>query len=185
MNISSMIKKALFLFFVSFSPVFGQTWSLDKTTSSVGFSIVHLKVSTVDGTFGVYDAKLTSAKKDFSDAAIEFSADVVSINTSSKSRDNHLKKDEYFDVAKFPKLTFKSTSVKKAGQAYKIAGNITIKGVTKPIVLNATIKLAPDTKSVEIKADGEINRIDYGVGTSGASLNDEVKLKISGTFNKQ
>ena len=179
------MKKALFLFFVSFSSVFGQSWSLDKSTSSVGFSIVHLKVSTVDGTFGVYDAKVTAAKKDFSDAVIEFSADVVSINTSSRSRDNHLKKDEYFDAAKFPKLTFKSTSVKKAGTAYKITGNLTIKGVTKVVVLDAAFNPAADAKSVEITATGEINRIDFGVGTSGASLNDEVKLKISGTFNKQ
>jgi polyisoprenoid-binding protein YceI len=129
-----MIKKAILLLFVTLSSASGQSWFLDKSTSSVGFSIVHLKVSTVDGSFGVYDAKFTAAKKDFSDAVIEFSADVVSVNTSSKSRDNHLRKDEYFDAAKFPKLTFKSTSVKKAGSAYKITGNLTIKGVTKPVV---------------------------------------------------
>jgi polyisoprenoid-binding protein YceI len=180
-----MIKKAILLLFVTLSSASGQSWFLDKSTSSVGFSIVHLKVSTVDGSFGVYDAKFTAAKKDFSDAVIEFSADVVSVNTSSKSRDNHLRKDEYFDAAKFPKLTFKSTSVKKAGSAYKITGNLTIKGVTKPVVLDATFKPAADAKGVEITASGEINRIDFGVGTSGASLNDEVKLKISGTFNKQ
>lgn len=185
MNVSSMMKKALFLFFISFSSVFGQNWVLEKSTSNVGFSITHLKVSTVDGSFGVYEAKLTSSKKDFSDAVIEFSADVTSVNTNSKSRDNHLKKDEFFDAAKYPKITFKSTSVKKSGQAYKISGNLTIKGVTKPVVLNATLKLASDAKSVEIKADGEINRIDFGVGTSGASLNDEVTLKVSGKFNKQ
>lgn len=179
------MKKALFLVFVSLSSVFGQSWSLDKASSNVGFSIVHLKVSTVDGSFSTYEAAMTSAKKDFSDAVFEFSADIVSINTNSKSRDSHLKKDDYFNAAKYPKLTFKSASVKKAGQAYKITGNLTIKGVTKSVVLDGIFKPSADGKSVEITATGEINRIDFGVGTSGASLNDEVKLKISGKFNKQ
>jgi polyisoprenoid-binding protein YceI len=180
-----MLNKTVYFFFICLSSALGQSWSLDKTTAQVGFSIVHLKVSTVDGSFGIYDASLTSSKKDFTDASIAFTADAASINTKSKSRDAQLRKDEYFDVTKFPKITFNSTSVKKVGTNHKIDGNISIKGVTKPVSLNATFKLSSDGKNVEIAAEGEINRVDFGVGTSGATLNDEVALKISGRFNKQ
>ncbi len=165
------------------APLFGQAWTLSR--GNVGFTIVHLKVSEVEGSFGVFDAKLSSTKSDFTDLKIDFTADVASVNTNSKGRDKEIKKEEYFNVDVHPKITFKGTSVKKAGgQKYKIAGNLTIKGVTKPIILDATISTKDPKKTLSIEASTKINRIDFGVGTSGMSLNDDVNLKISGEFSK-
>ncbi|MBX2952404.1 MAG: YceI family protein [Leadbetterella sp.] len=168
---------------------FAQDWALDKSHSNVGFSIVHLKISDVDGSFGKFDAKITSSKDDFSDAVIDFSAEVASITTGNERRDGHLKSDDFFSVEKFPTLTFKSTSVKKvSGNNYKITGNLTMKGVTKPLTLDAVfrgpIEGRGGKKVVGIKATGTLNRIDFGVGTSGPSVDDEVTLRISGEFSK-
>src|SRR5687768_7128433 len=99
---------------------FAQTWTLDKAHSKLGFGVTHLMVSTVEGSFKTFDAKITSSKEDFSDAVIEATADVNSINTENEQRDKHLRGSDYFDAEKFPTLTFKSTSFKKVeGKKYK------------------------------------------------------------------
>lgn len=167
-----------------------QTWSLDKVHSNVGFTITHMMISEVDGSFKSYDAKLTSTKADFTDAKFEFSADVNSINTGNDMRDGHLKSPDFFDAAKNEKISFVSTSVKKGkGQTYTIAGNLTMHGVTKPIVLAATMKGPienPRSKKqmMGITATGKVNRIAFGVGTSGATLSDDVTFKVGGEFTK-
>ncbi len=168
---------------------FAQDWVLDKSHSNVGFSIVHLKISEVDGSFGKFDAKMTSSKDDFSDAVFDFTAEVTSVNTGNERRDGHLRSDDYFAAEKFPTLTFKSTSVKKvSGNNYKITGNITMRGVTKPLVLDAVVRGPIDGRSgkklVGIKATGTLNRVEFGVGKSGASVDDEVMIKVAGEFSK-
>jgi len=171
------------------SLTFAQDWVLDKSHANVGFSIVHLKISEVDGSFGKFDAKMTSSKEDFSDAVFDFTAEVASVNTGNERRDNHLRSDDFFAAEKHPAITFKSTSVKKvSGNNYKITGNLTMRGVTKPVTLDAIFR-GPidgrgDKKIVGIKASGTLNRIDFGVGKSGASVDDEVTLRISGEFSK-
>lgn len=171
------------------SLTFAQDWALDKSHSNVGFSIVHLKISEVDGSFGKFDAKMTSSKEDFSDAVFDFTAEVASVNTGNERRDGHLRSDDFFAAEKHPSITFKSTSVKKvSGNNYKITGNLTMKGVTKPVTLDAIFRGPIDgrggKKIVGVKASGTLNRIDFGVGTSGASVDDEVTLRISGEFSK-
>ena len=89
-----------------------QTWSIDKAHSRVGFGITHLTINEIDGNFKTFDGKITASKADFSDAAIEFSADVNSINTDVEARDKHLKSPDFFDAANNPSLSFKSTSFK-------------------------------------------------------------------------
>ncbi len=169
---------------------FAQTWSLDKVHSNVGFTITHMMISDVDGSFKSYDAKLTASKVDFSDAVFEFSAEVSSINTGNDMRDGHLKSPDFFDAAKYSAVTFKSTKIKKGkGQNYTISGNLTIHGVTKPLVLAAVIKGPvenPRSKKqmMGIIASGKVNRIAFGVGTSGATLSDDVSIKVSGEFTK-
>lgn len=169
---------------------FAQTWSLDKAHSNVSFTITHMMISDVDGSFKSYDAKLTSSKVDFSDAVFEFSAEVGSINTSNDMRDGHLKGADFFDAAKYSAVTFKSTSIKKAkGQNYTIKGNLTMHGVTKPFALTAVIKGPvenPRSKKqmMGITASGKVNRVAFGVGTSGATLSDDVAIKVSGEFTK-
>ena len=118
----------------------------------------------------------------FSDAVVELSADVTSIDTDNASRDEHLRGTNYFDAATFPALTFKSKSFTKiSDKKYKLTGDLTIKGVTKTVDLEVTYigsTTNPKTQKriAGFKITGKINRIDFGVGTSSATLGDEVTI---------
>jgi polyisoprenoid-binding protein YceI len=163
------------------------TWTVDKSHSKLGFSVSHMMISEVDGAFNSFDAKITSSKEDFSDASIELTADVNSIDTNSEGRDKHLKSADFFDAAQFPTLTFKSTSVKKTGEkTYKVTGDLTMHGVTKSVELDATLigtAAGRDGKKVSgWKVTGTINRIDFKVGTSGPGVGDEVTLTAKTEF---
>ena len=108
------------------------TWKNDKMHSKLKFTATHLLVSDVDGLFKNFDVTISTTKPDFSDAVFELSADVSSINTEVDMRDNDLKSANFFDAATYPKITFKSTSIKPDGQnKYKLTGNLTMHGVTK------------------------------------------------------
>jgi len=102
----------LALLFIAGS-TFAQTWSLDKAHAKLGFNVTHLLLSEVEGSFKTFDAKITASKEDLSDAVFELTADATSINTDVENRDKHLKGPDFFDVEKYPTLTFKSTSFKK------------------------------------------------------------------------
>ena len=171
---------------------FSQTWTVDKAHAKLGFGITHMMLSEVDGSFKTFDATITSSKDDLSDAVIEVSADVTSIDTDNENRDNDLKSDKYFDAAKHAKLSFKSTSFKNVGgNKYKLSGDLTIKGITKPVDLDVTI-MGPvehprsKKKMIGIKASGTFKRTDFGVGgPGGATLSEEVLLIANGEFVKQ
>lgn len=190
------MKKIFFVFsslLISASS-FAQIWTVDKAHAKVGFTTTHLMLTEVDGNFKNFDAKITAAKPDLSDAVFEVTADVNSINTDNERRDGDLKSDKFFDVAKYPNLTFKSTSFKKVeGKKYKLAGDLTMHGVTKPVVLDVIMN-GPVTmenprgkqEKVGFNATGMIKRSDFGVGTIPvAVVADEVELKVKGEFAKQ
>ena len=174
---------------------FAQTWNVDKAHAKLGFGITHLMISEVDGTFKTFDATITSSKDDFSDAVFEISADIASINTDNENRDNDLKSETYFNAAKFPKLNFKSTSFKKVdGNKYKLAGDITLKGVTKAIEVDVTVNGPIERKGrdgvakkvIGLKVSGSFKRTDFGIGGSGgAMLSEEVLIIANGEFSKQ
>jgi polyisoprenoid-binding protein YceI len=166
-------------------------YTMDKSHSSVGFTITHLSISDIDGSFKKFDAKLTSSKEDFSDAAFDFTADVNSINTDDEKRDGHLKSADFFDVAKFPSIAFKSKTVKKvAGDKYTIIGEMTMHGVTKLVSFDAVIKTGvhPMTKKtvVGVKVNGVVNRSTFEVGAKmpNAMLSEEVVVRGSAEFSK-
>ncbi|MBD0295740.1 MAG: YceI family protein, partial [Flavisolibacter sp.] len=92
------------------------TWKADPYHSRLGFTVTHLGIADVPGHFGAYDVTITASKDDFSDAVVEMTAQTASINTRVEPRDKHLKSADFFDVEKHPTLTFKSTSIKKAGK---------------------------------------------------------------------
>lgn len=171
---------------------FSQTWTVDKAHAKLGFGITHMLLSEVDGSFRNFDATITSSKDDLSDASFELSADVASIDTDNENRDNDLKSDKYFDAAKFPKLSFKSTSFKKVeGNKYKLAGDLTIKGVTKPVNLDVVLAGPIEhprskKKMIGLKVSGSFKRTDFGIGgPGGAMLSEEVLLIANGEFVKQ
>lgn len=173
---------AAFLLFATAS--FAQDWNWDKAHSQLTFSITHLGINDIGGSFGSVTAKLTSTKDDFSDATIELSADVNTINTGNEQRNNHLKSPDFFDASRFGTLTFKSTSFKKVGDKnYKMTGDLTLHGVTKTVTLdvvyNGTITNPQSQKpTAGFKVTGSIKRIDFGIAPSfpSAALSDDVKL---------
>ncbi len=176
------------------SLVNAQTWTVDKAHSKVGFTVTHLMLSEVDGNFKTFDAKMTANKPDLSDAVVELTADVNSVNTDNERRDGHLKAPDWFDAAKYPTITFKSTSFQKVeGKKYKMAGNLTMHGVTKPVTLDAVLT-GPVTmdsprgkmEKAGLKVNGTIKRTDFGVGSSGgAVVSEEIEIKAAGEFAKQ
>ena len=165
-------------------------WKLDNNHAKLGFTITHLLVSDVDGFFSKFDAKIISAKSDFSDAVVELTADASSINTDNEKRDTHLKSADFFDVAKYPTLSFKSTSFTSTGDGkYLVKGNLTMHGITKPIVLNTIIRqgINPMTKGVVagFKITGTIKRSDFNIGSyPPAILSNEVEINANAEFSK-
>jgi len=178
-------------FMLSLTTIAQGAYTMDKAHSSVGFTITHLSISDIDGSFKTFDAKLTSSKEDFSDATFDFTADVNSINTDNEKRDGHLKSPDFFDVAKFSTITFKSKTVKKvAGNKYTIIGEFTMHGVTKPVSFEAVIRTGVNPQSkkniVGVKVNGAINRSTFGVGEKmpGTMLSEEVVVRGSAEFSK-
>lgn len=157
------------LLIISFISINAQTkWTVDKSHSKVQFSVTHLIISEVTGQFKSFDASIESSKEDFSDAKIEFSADVNSINTDNEGRDKHLKSDDFFNAEKFPKITFVGKLFKKVGDKnYKLVGNFTIRDVTKEITLdvvyNGSVKDPWGNTKAGFKIKGEVNRFDYNL----------------------
>lgn len=142
-------------------------WAVDKAHSNVKFTVTHMAISEVDGNFKSFDGSLESAKPDFSDARIQFSIDVASIGTDNENRDNHLKGDDFFNAAQFPKINFTSTSMKPlGGNKYQLTGTMTVRDVTKTVTWDVTyggIMSTPRGRKAGFKAKATINRFDYNL----------------------
>jgi polyisoprenoid-binding protein YceI len=170
-------------------------WIIDTTHTEVGFKVKHLVVSNTSGKFKTFEGTVDASKDDFTDANISFSADVDSLDTANEQRDGHLKSADFFDAAGHPKLTFVSTEVKKKGDDYVVTGNLTIRGITKPISLNVEfggIHKSPYGHTVAgFDVTGKINRQDFGLTWSalteagGLVVGDDVKIIISVELIKQ
>lgn len=163
-------------------------WNIDPTHSEVQFKVKHLMISTVTGSFSAYEGTITTVNEtDFDGASIGFSADIDSISTGQEQRDAHLKSSDFFDAENFPKLTFISTSFTKNGNdKYVLEGNLTMKGKTNPVKLEAEFggimtDFYGNTKA-GFEISGKINRQDYDLTWSGITeaggivVSDEVKL---------
>jgi polyisoprenoid-binding protein YceI len=171
-------------------------WGIDPAHSEITFKVKHLVIATVTGKFDKYEGSVESTNDDFSDAKITFTADVNSINTSNEQRDGHLKSDDFFNAEHFPKLTFVSTSFKKiSDHEYKLAGDITIRNITKNIELTAEyagVMVDPygNTKA-GFEINGKISRKEFGLKwdaiteAGGAVVSDEVKLHLNIELHKQ
>jgi polyisoprenoid-binding protein YceI len=171
---------------------FAQTWSIDNSHSKLNFSVSHMMISDTEGSFKKFTSKITSSKEDFSDAIIEFSADVNSIDTDNEQRDTHLKNPDFFDAAKFSSISFKSTSIKKVSEKkYKVTGSLTMHGITKTIELDVTLNgiiTHPYTKKqvAGFKISGSLKRSDFNiaVSTPASMVGDEVSINANTEFVK-
>lgn len=189
------MKKLTFAASMLAAVYFGQaqtSWNLDKTHTKLGFSVSHMMLSETTGDFKAYDVTAVSKTDDFIDAIIDVKIDVNSVNTDDKDRDAHLKKADFFDVEKFPSITFKSKSMKKIdGKKYKMSGDMTMHGVTKPIdldvIFNGTGVNPYSKKTIAgFKLSGVIKRTDFGVGNVPAAMvGDEISLSGSMELVKQ
>lgn len=146
--------------------VFAQTtWTLDKSHTKIGFVVTHMAVSEVEGNFKDFEGSIVTKAEDFSGAEINFSAKAASIDTDNDKRNADLKSPNFFDVEKYPDITFKGTLVKDAGK-YKLKGDFTMRGVTKQVEFDVTYGGSIDTgrgKKAGFKLTGKINRQDYGL----------------------
>ena len=172
------------------------TYKIDAAHSDITFKVKHLMITNVTGNFTKFDATMESEAADFSDAKISFEADTDSISTNNEQRDGHLKSDDFFAADKFPKLGFVSTSFKKTSDSeYVLTGDLTIRGVSKPVQLAVEYGGTMTDPYGQVKSgfeiDGKINRKDFGLTWSavteagGVMVSDEVKLHLAVQMIKQ
>lgn len=172
------------------------TYKIDPAHSDITFKVKHLMISTASGNFKKFDATLEAEKEDLTDAKISFEADIDSVDTKNEQRDTHLKGDDFFNAEKYPKMTFKSTSIAKlSDEEYKLTGDLTIRDVTKPVELkvefNGQVTDPWGMVRLGFEANGKINRKDYGLKWSavteagGLVVADDVKLSLNIEMVKQ
>lgn len=182
---------------VLFYPLNGQTkWIIDKSHSKIGFSVSHLVIAEVEGSFKNYSGMLESSQPDFTDAKIEFTVDVASISTENEMRDNHLKSDDFFNAEKYPSIVFRSTSfTKTSGNVYLLEGDLTIRDITKKVKFDVkyggTVKDPWGNIKAGFKATTTINRFDYNLKwntiteAGGAVVGQDVKIIVNIEFQQQ
>lgn len=178
---------------LSATAVFAQdTWKVDKAHSQLKFTITHLAVSDVEGVFKDFDVTIVTNKADFSDAKFSLVAQTASVNTDNEKRDADLKSANFFEVNKYATMTFTTTSITKAAvNRYKLKGNLTLHGVTKPVTMDLWYRgtiINPMSKAADagFQLTGELKRSDFGFGSKYSSpiLSDEVQIKANGEFSK-
>jgi polyisoprenoid-binding protein YceI len=169
------------------------TWNIDPAHSAAEFKVKHMMISNVKGRFGGISGVLNRHETDHALTTLDVSIDVSTINTHDEQRDGHLKSAEFFDVEKFPAMTFKSTRIEQKGDGFAVTGDLTIHGVTKPVVLNVEEVSAPakdlwGKMRIGISATGKINRKDFGLTynaaleTGGVLVGEEVSISLDVQF---
>jgi polyisoprenoid-binding protein YceI len=170
------------------------SWKSDPWHSKLTFTVTHKGFSSIFGLFQKFDATVTSTKTDFSDAMFNLSVEVASVNTEVKMRDDDLRSPNFFDVAKYPEMTFKSTSITNTTgmkDRFKITGNLTMHGVTKPVTMDLWFRgVIYDSMSKKNKAGfqltGILNRTDFHVGPPDPlDISTDVMIRADGEFFKQ
>ena len=174
------MKKILLSFAITIlsACLFAQNFALNDKDSEIGFLIKNFGIE-VSGSFKGLKGKVTFNPTNFSAFSISGSVDAATINTGNESRDNHLKKEDYFDVAKYPVISFVATSITNSTSTgtFLVTGNITIKGVTKNISFpfSATVKEA----GYLLEGKFDLNRRDFGIGGKSMTMSDNVTVSIS------
>jgi polyisoprenoid-binding protein YceI len=163
------------------------TWQIDTAHSGVSFSVRHLMVSKVRGRFASFSGTITVAENPL-ESFVEATVDMSSVDTNDAGRDEHLRTNDFFDIANFPTMTFRSTGVEESGGDYKLHGDLTIKGVTRPVTFDLEVGGVSrdpwgNTKA-GFTASGTVNRKDYGMEwnaaleTGGVVVGDKVTIEL-------
>jgi len=177
----------LFLVIHSVSAQEETKWGFDKVHSKIQFDVAHMVISEVSGQFQEYEGTVVTSKEDFSDARIDFSITVKSIDTDSEDRDKHLRSADFFDVEKYPRITFSGKEMKKVRKnLYQLTGELTLHGITKEVILDikygGTIKDPYGNVKAGFKITGVIDRTDYGLkynsvmDTGGMLIGEDVTI---------
>jgi polyisoprenoid-binding protein YceI len=167
----------------------------DKSHSSITFAVKHLVISTVKGKFNDFDATVMADEQDPAKSLVSVAIKAASIDTTEPKRDTHLRSADFFDVEKFPELTFKSTKVEKKGDGYVLTGLLTMHGVTKEIVIpfSASDKIKDPYGMTRFAIEGKtkLNRKDFGVSynatldNGGLVVGNEVTVELNMEFVKK
>jgi polyisoprenoid-binding protein YceI len=164
-------------------------WAVDTTHSSIDFSIRHMMIAKVKGSFNRFEASIEADPEDLTTADIAFSVDVASVDTRNDDRDAHLRSADFFDAENHPKMTFKATKIERTGDGvYEVTGDLTIRGVTRSETFTVTFEGAGKDPWGNYKAgfsaEGTIKRSDYGLTwnaaleTGGVLVGDDVKIHL-------
>jgi polyisoprenoid-binding protein YceI len=167
------------------------TWTIDKNHSQVNFAIKHMGVSTVRGSISGITGTIVWDDKDPSKSSVEATMDTTTVNTNNAARDTDLKSDKFFDVAKYPTMTFKSTSVKRVDGKLQVVGDLTLTGVTKSVTLVVDGPTAPQKGMggkmvIGLSATGVVKRSDFNFAPKMPTmvLGDEVQFTIDVEANQ-
>jgi polyisoprenoid-binding protein YceI len=170
------------------------TWNLDPAHSQAIFAVRHLGISTVRGEFKKLEGKLLLDEQDPTRSRVDVTIDVNSLDTRVEKRDAHLKSPDFFDAANHPQMTFRSTRIEKSGDGYKVTGDLTMRGNTKPTTVDVDEFTRPITDPAggvrrAMHGTAKVNRKDYGLKwgmmmETGPVVGDEVKIELSAEFVK-
>ncbi|RZU43490.1 YceI family protein [Edaphobacter modestus] len=168
------------------------TWSIDPAHSSINFEIRHLGVSNVHGSINSVKGTVVYDEKDIAKSSVQSTADTATVSTNNEKRDTHLKSPDFFDVAKYPQITFKSTSLSNATGKLTLTGDLTLTGVTKTVTLDVDGPAPPQTDNKGktrsgFSASGKLKRSDFNFGPKfgGATIGDDVKFSIDVEIDKE
>lgn len=170
------------------------TYNVDMNHSSIEFAVKHMMVSKVKGFFESYDARVEATDlEDLTTAAVHFTINVSSINTRNEDRDTHLRSADFFDIDNHPTITFTSTKIEGSDDDYTITGDMTIKGITKPVTFdveyNGKGKTPDGTEVYGFEAETKLNREDFGLTwnaaleTGGVLVGKDIKIRVELEIN--
>jgi polyisoprenoid-binding protein YceI len=165
------------------------TWTVDRDHSSVGFEVKHMMIATVRGHFSEFEGTLEAAEDDPSNSHAHGTVNVASIDTGNADRDAHLRSPDFFDVERYPQARFESTRIEHVeGGKYRVTGDLTLKGETRPVTMDATVMGAAEdpwgNERVGVEVRGTINRSEFGLtwqqklASGGLLVGEEVRILI-------
>jgi len=171
-------------------------WAVDASHSSLDFSVKHMMIAKVKGTFHTFEAQIEADPSDLTSASIRFDIDLNSIDTKNSDRDAHLRSADFFEIEKYPKLTFVATSIERTGDGeYDVTGDVSLHGVTRSETFEVSFEGAGKdpwgNEKAGFSAKGSLKRSDYGLTynavleTGGVLIGDEVKISIEIEAAKQ